>query len=75
MRISAKSMFVLIAAASVALASPASAIDQTHKKNQKVERVHTHTGERTAPLSPREPFTAAEKRAFQTPTGKEIDRW
>jgi hypothetical protein len=23
----------------------------------------------------REPFTAAEKRAFQTPTGAEVDRW
>ena len=23
----------------------------------------------------REPFTAAQKRAFQTPTGQEVDRW
>lgn len=23
----------------------------------------------------REPFTAAQKRAFQTPTGAEVDRW
>jgi len=27
------------------------------------------------PYSAREPFTAAEKRAFQTPTGAEVDRW
>ena len=27
------------------------------------------------PYGAREPFTAAEKRAFQTPTGAEVDRW
>ena len=27
------------------------------------------------PYAAREPFTAAQKRAFQTPTGAEIDRW
>ena len=27
------------------------------------------------PLMRAEPFTAAEKRAFQTPTGKEMDSW
>jgi len=27
------------------------------------------------PYAAREPFTAAEKRAFQTPTGQEVDRW
>jgi hypothetical protein len=29
----------------------------------------------TAPFVPSEPFTAAEKRKFQTPTGKEVDGW
>ena len=28
-----------------------------------------------APFGPSEPFTAAEKRKFQTPTGKEVDTW
>ena len=27
------------------------------------------------PYAAREPFTAAEKRAFQTPTGHEVDLW
>jgi hypothetical protein len=33
-----------------------------------------HAG-RIAPTISAEPFTAAEKRAFQTPTGREVDRW
>jgi hypothetical protein len=28
-----------------------------------------------APFVPSEPFTAAEKRKFQTPTGREVDGW
>jgi len=28
-----------------------------------------------APFGPSEPFTAAEKRKFQTPTGHEVDGW
>jgi len=28
-----------------------------------------------APFVPSEPFTAAEKRKFQTPTGREVDTW
>ena len=33
-----------------------------------------HVG-RAAPAPSAEPFTAAEKRAFQTPTGHEVDGW
>jgi hypothetical protein len=75
MRISARFKFALIVAAGLLTASSALAVDQSHKKTRKIERINAHTSVRIASPSPQEPFTAAEKRAFQTPTGKEIDRW
>jgi hypothetical protein len=51
---------------------------KNHPKQRTVSRIEVPQGGRsraTAAPTLKEPFTAAEKRAFQEPTGKEIDRW
>ena len=76
-------MIAATAVAVIASTSPAFAIDpsreqqirQTERYNERAQARPRGHVERTAPAPLQEPFTAAEKRAFQTPTGREIDRW
>ena len=65
-------------------ATSAFAIDATHHGRKQI-RMHQNAYNARAsaasrvstdwPYGAREPFTAAEKRTFQTPTGAEVDRW
>jgi len=67
--------FVLAASATSAFA-----IDATHHSRRQMNPYDARASavSRSStdwPYGAREPFTAAEKRAFQTPTGAEVDRW
>jgi hypothetical protein len=51
---------------------------KTHHRQRTVSGTEVRQRDRSraiAAVTLKEPFTAAEKRAFQEPTGKEIDRW
>jgi hypothetical protein len=86
---SKKSTSLMIAALALAMsASSALALDATrdgqrHAKahqaipyNARASAVSGPAADRSDyPYAAREPFTAAQKRAFQTPTGAEVDRW
>jgi hypothetical protein len=48
---------------------------QNTPANDARANVQTKQNRYVAPLAPSEPFTAAEKRKFQTPTGREVDTW
>jgi hypothetical protein len=69
----------MVAVAMLASTSPTWSREQkTHHRQRAVSRTEVPQGGRsrvTAAPTLKEPFTAAEKRAFQEPTGKEIDRW
>jgi hypothetical protein len=80
---SKKTASLIIAAfAFAASASSAFAIDAKHTGRQ-THREVPYNARASAAGGPssewtygaREPFTAAQKRAFQTPTGAEVDRW
>jgi hypothetical protein len=75
----ARFAIMLMMAAVVAQTSPAWARDQrTRQIERHNPRIVAPKRRRIAPTTSqtlKEPFTAAEKRALQEPTGKEIDRW
>jgi hypothetical protein len=51
---------------------------KTHHRQRTASRTEFPQGGRSRAIAAptlKEPFTAAEKLAFQEPTGKEIDRW
>jgi hypothetical protein len=76
---------MIAAVAFVMSASSAFALDAKHTGRQHVRAHHEnpYNARASAVGGPsaewiygaREPFTAAQKRAFQTPTGGEVDRW
>jgi hypothetical protein len=79
---SKKSTSLMIAALALAMsASSAFALDaardgQRHAKAHHAIPYNTRASARIdSPYVAGEPFTAAQKRAFQTPTGAEVDRW
>lgn len=83
---SKKSTSLIIAAFALAMsASSAFAVDATRDgtRHAKAQHAIPYNARASAvsgpaadyPYAVREPFTAAEKRAFQTPTGREVDRW
>jgi len=79
---SKKSTSLMIAALTLAMsASSAFALDaprggQRHLKAHHAMPYNARASARfESPYVGGEPFTAAQKRAFQTPTGAEVDRW
>ena len=79
---SKKSTSLVIAALTLAMsASSAFAVDaarggQRHAKAHHAIPYNARASARfESPYVGGEPFTAAQKRAFQTPTGAEVDRW
>ncbi|MBX9844588.1 MAG: hypothetical protein K2Z80_22540 [Xanthobacteraceae bacterium] len=81
----ASSKFIIaVAAAAVALASPAFA--KTPSRDQQVRKMERYNAraqlhpprrhlDGSAPAPNGEPFTIEQKRRFQEPTGQEVDRW
>jgi hypothetical protein len=73
--------FVVTMVAVTMLASTSSTWSReqnTHHRQRTVSPTEVPQGGRSRAIAAptlKEPFTAAEKRAFQEPTGKEIDRW
>ena len=72
--------FALAVSASSAFADNAKQTSRQHARAQQENAYNARASAATSqsaewPYGAREPFTAAEKRAFQTPTGAEVDRW
>jgi hypothetical protein len=68
--------FALAITASSAFALDAARDGQRHAKAHHAIPYHARASARSnSPYVAGEPFTAAQKRAFQTPTGAEVDRW
>jgi hypothetical protein len=74
----------LVAAPVLVVASTSWAFAIDHAKEQRLEDsrnarsrsdAHFRPLVDRAPTNTGEPFSAAEKRAFQAPTGHEVDRW
>jgi len=67
---------VLAMSVSSAFALDAARIGHPHAKAHREIPYNARASARSEPrYVPGEPFTAAQKRAFQTPTGHEVDRW
>ncbi len=83
---SKKTTSLIIAALALAVSASSAFAGDTTQDGRKAARTHQqipYNARASAQVRPsaewpygaREPFTAAEKRAFQTPTGQEVDRW
>jgi hypothetical protein len=83
---SKKTASLVIAAFAFAVSASSAFADNakhTGRQQTRAQQENAYNARASAATSPsaewtygaREPFTAAEKRAFQTPTGAEVDRW